>query len=278
MMANAAAIRRELGALQAELAAYPDDESCFRDVPGLPNSGGTLALHCAGNIRHFVGHVLGGSSYVRDRAHEFAARDVPRATLSALLEAAAVEAGDALARLDPRRLDDPWPGALPDGLAYTIRTFLQHLTSHLAYHVGQADYHRRIVTGDARSVGALAIGGLRAATPPMDAAPPPVAAPPAPAGVAYEVLATVREDRMAAYLAWLAPDHVREVVETGCFTHATVVQLDATRVRVTYLAPTRAAVDAYLADYAPALRAKGLAAFPDGVTWSREIGRVVGDA
>ena len=72
--------------------------------------------------------------------------------------------------------------------------------------------------------------------------------------------------------------HAAEVVATGCFSGATVTQLDATRVRVTYLAADRAAVERYVASFAPALRAKGLAAFPDGVTWSREIGTIVGHA
>jgi len=262
----AAAIRRELAALRAELAAYPDDASCFRDVPGMPNSGGTLARHCAGNVRHYVGHVLGGSGYVRDREAEFSARSVPRRDLDDALSAADREATAALTRLDPARLDAPWPGPLPEGVAYSARTFLQHLTSHLAYHLGQLDYHRRAVTGDARSAGAMAIGGLAGVAPPTTT------------GVTYEVTATVREGLLPAYLAWLLPDHAAEVVATGCFSGATVTQLDATRVRVTYLAADRAAVERYVASFAPALRAKGLAAFPDGVTWSREIGTIVGHA
>lgn len=260
----AIAIARELAALRAEVAAYPDDASCFAQVPGLPNSGGTLALHCAGNIRHFIGHVLGGSGYVRDREAEFAARPVPRAVIDAALADAERDAAAAFARLDPARLDAPWPSPMPDGGTYPARMVLQHLTSHLAYHLGQVDYHRRMVTGDARSVGAMGLGGMRAAA---------VAA--GPGGVSYEVTATVREDLMPAYLRWLHPEHVAEVVATGCFTHATVTQLDATRVRVAYAAPDAAAVDRYVATFAPALRAKGLAAFPDGVTWSRDVGRIV---
>lgn len=159
--AVAAAIARELAALRAEVAAYPDDASCFARVPGLPNSGGTLALHCAGNIRHFVGHVLGGSGYVRQRDAEFAGAVVPRATVDAVLAAADAEAESALARLPADTLDGPWPGPLPEGVTYSVRTFLQHLTSHLAYHLGQVDYHRRMVTGENRSVGAMAVTGLR---------------------------------------------------------------------------------------------------------------------
>lgn len=156
----AAALARELASLRAEVAAYPDDATCFAQVPGLPNSGGTLALHCAGNLRHFVGHALGGSGYVRDRAREFAARDVSRAQIDEELAAAEREVAEALARFDVARLDEPWPGELPGGMQASVRLMLQHLTSHVAYHLGQVDYHRRMVTGDARSVGAMASGAL----------------------------------------------------------------------------------------------------------------------
>ena len=33
--------------------------------------------------------------------------------------------------------------------------FMTHLVAHLAYHAGQLNFHRRIVTGDATGVGAV---------------------------------------------------------------------------------------------------------------------------
>ncbi len=47
----------------------------------------------------------------------------------------------------------------------TIRTeeFLIHLATHLAYHLGQIDYHRRIVTGEAGQVGAIPVNELHTA-------------------------------------------------------------------------------------------------------------------
>lgn len=48
-----------------------------------------------------------------------------------------------------------------------VRTdeFLVHLATHLAYHLGQVDYHRRIVTGTPEGVGAVAPSELSSATP-----------------------------------------------------------------------------------------------------------------
>src|SRR5260221_14777709 len=72
---------RDLKALKRELEAFKDERHIWRTAPGITNSAGTLTLHLAGNLRHFIGGQLGGSSYVRDRDAEFGRRDVPRAEL-----------------------------------------------------------------------------------------------------------------------------------------------------------------------------------------------------
>jgi uncharacterized damage-inducible protein DinB len=157
-------LRRDLGTLRRELDLYADDGGPWREVPGLANSGGTLALHLAGNLRHFVGARLGSSGYVRDRAAEFAERDVPRARLIALVDAATLEVDAALAALDPRRLVEVFPDAVA-GVRVTTGDLLLHLIAHLTYHLGQLNAHRRVVSGDAVSVGALSIPALATAHP-----------------------------------------------------------------------------------------------------------------
>src|SRR2546428_12899647 len=84
----AAILRRDLGALRREIEAYADERDIWRVAPGISNCAGTLALHLAGNIQCFVGAVLGGTGYVRDRDAEFARRDVPRAELLRDIDAA----------------------------------------------------------------------------------------------------------------------------------------------------------------------------------------------
>jgi len=148
--AIATVICRELRALERELAAYQTDEQVWLLPPGLPNSGGTLSLHAAGNLLHFIGATLGGTSYVRDRDAEFSRRDVPRAELIAGLRQAAEVVKATLGALDPARLEAPYP--LP---VLNRRLNMLHLATHLAYHTGQVDFHRRIVTGDVAGVGAV---------------------------------------------------------------------------------------------------------------------------
>jgi hypothetical protein len=145
---------RELATLRDELLAYPDERMIWALPPGLPNSAGTITLHLVGNLRWFIGAYLGASGYVRDRPLEFSQRDVPRATLIGLIETAADEVTRALASCEDSELERPYPKELASIPVSTAR-WLQHLASHLAYHLGQVDYHRRIVTGSSVSVGAL---------------------------------------------------------------------------------------------------------------------------
>jgi len=150
--------QRDLGGVTKEIELYPDDAAPWVEIPGQPNSGGTLALHLAGNLRHFIGAKLGGSGYVRQREEEFSRRGVPRKELVALIEATQTEVDAALATLDPARLEDLYE--IPNGQAVSTLRFLLHLALHLTYHLGQLDYHRRAVTGDKSAAGTIPLAAL----------------------------------------------------------------------------------------------------------------------
>lgn len=149
-----AILERDLSALRREVEAYPDEHDLWRAVPGLTNVAGTLVLHLAGNLQHYFGARLGGTGYVRDRPAEFARRDVSRSELLHEIEAAraAVKAG--LAGLTEPQLRAEFPEVIGESRIVTGE-YLVHLTVHLAYHLGQVDYHRRVVTGKANAVGAM---------------------------------------------------------------------------------------------------------------------------
>jgi uncharacterized damage-inducible protein DinB len=157
-------LRRDLATLRRELAAYPDDASVWRVMPGTRNSAGALALHLAGNLRHFVGSVLGETGYVRDRDAEFSRRDLPRAELIAELERAEADVERTLNGLSADRLFADFPSPIGD---HTVRTddFLLHLVSHLGYHLGQVDYHRRLLTGESGEMNAVSPRQLGSARP-----------------------------------------------------------------------------------------------------------------
>jgi hypothetical protein len=152
-------IGRDLATVRDQLLAYPDTESIWALPAGLPNSSGTLALHLAGNLRWFIGAQLGGTNYVRDRDAEFALRGLPREELIRNIEAASDEVARTLAQLDDAALDKPFPLEV-GGVRLPTGRFIGHLAVHLGYHLGQMDYHRRVVTGVNKSLGALAPSAL----------------------------------------------------------------------------------------------------------------------
>jgi uncharacterized damage-inducible protein DinB len=152
--AVATILDRDLRALRRELEAYPDDRTVWAEPPGFPNSAGTLILHLAGNLQHYVGAVLGGTGYVRDRPAEFARRDVPRAELLDEIERARAAVRSTLERLAPDVLGREYPEAVA-GARVRTGDYLIHLCAHLTYHLGQVDVQRRVMTGSGGGIGAV---------------------------------------------------------------------------------------------------------------------------
>jgi len=123
-------------------------------VPGIPNVAGTLALHLAGNLQHFLGARLGQTGYVRDRPAEFGRRDVPRLELLREIEAARAGVKAALSGPTKPEVTAEYPEAV-GGSKVVTGDYLIHLATHFAYHLGQIDYHRRVVTGSTLAVDAM---------------------------------------------------------------------------------------------------------------------------
>ena len=153
---------RDLNGLEREVALYPDDATLWATRDGVANSGGNLALHVAGNIRHFIGHEMGGLAYRRDRDDEFGRRGASRQAVIDEVRRAVAAVNDVLPRLGDEQLEKLFTAHAD--VAVSTRRFLLHLCTHTAFHVGQVGYLRRIVTGDSRStntVSAAALAGNR---------------------------------------------------------------------------------------------------------------------
>jgi len=128
-----------------ELEKYKSDDDIWTLPSGINNPAGTLGLHLAGNLQHFVGTILGGSDYKRDRPNEFAARDVPRLEVIAELKKAKLLVRETLESLDPATLKEDYPASWYDKPVSNY-FILTHLIGHLNYHLGQINYHRRLLT------------------------------------------------------------------------------------------------------------------------------------
>jgi uncharacterized damage-inducible protein DinB len=148
-------LTRDLISLRKEIEAYPAEPDLWRSAEGITNSGGTLALHLAGNLQHFIGAVLGNTGYVRNRDAEFAERDVPRAEVLHRIDAALAAVQDTLAGLSDADLGREYPLSVGKVRVETA-DFVIHLATHLAYHLGQVDYHRRMVTRTGTTVSTVA--------------------------------------------------------------------------------------------------------------------------
>ena len=149
---------RDLEGFQREISLFPDDSRLWQTAPGVLNSAGNLALHIAGNIQHFIGRMLGGTTYARDRDREFGSRSGTRDEIIAELANAIAVVKDVVPRISEVQLEAPFePHA---GLSVPTRRFLLHLCTHTSFHLGQAGYLRRMLTGDTRSTNTVSSSRL----------------------------------------------------------------------------------------------------------------------
>jgi uncharacterized damage-inducible protein DinB len=151
--------QRELRALRREIEAYPNEKDIWAVPEGIGNSAGTLSLHLAGNLQHYLGARLGGTGYIRDRDAEFSRRNVSRTEILDQLEAANVAISRAFERVNDSDLTMAYPEKI-SGSTLTNGEWLVHLVAHMGYHLGQIDYHRRLVTGDPRTVDVISVREL----------------------------------------------------------------------------------------------------------------------
>jgi hypothetical protein len=150
---------RELEGFKRELDLFPNDESMWRTVPGITNSAANLAMHVAGGLQYLIGSVLGQTGYVRDREAEFNRRGGTRAEVHAELDRTIVVVREVLSRVSDSALAGDFPEPVL-GLSFGTRIALLHLCAHAAFHLGQAGYLRRSLTGESRSSGPLPLAPL----------------------------------------------------------------------------------------------------------------------
>jgi uncharacterized damage-inducible protein DinB len=141
---------KDLNKLTEEISQYPDDSSLWVPLEGINNPGGNLCLHLVGNLQHFIGATLGDSGYVRNRDAEFSLKNIAKNKLLAEIEATKVAVKDALEQVSKNQLQKPYPIPI-NGEMLTTEYFLLYLLNHLNYHLGQINYHRRLL-GDSTPV------------------------------------------------------------------------------------------------------------------------------
>ncbi|MDP3719351.1 MAG: DUF664 domain-containing protein [Acidobacteriota bacterium] len=146
---------RDLTRLIQQLNAFPDTATLWQTRAGITNSAGNLALHLEGNLREFIGRLMGKLDYQRDRPREFSDSGIEKTELVTRLTAVRDEIPPVIAGMTADELDADFPQVYA-GRTLPNRQMLIHLEGHLSYHLGQIDYLRRVLTGD----GAITLADL----------------------------------------------------------------------------------------------------------------------
>jgi uncharacterized damage-inducible protein DinB len=139
--------KRDLEKLEQEISAYATDANLWVVENNIANSGGNLCLHLIGNLKTFIGKELGGFNYTRDRDAEFSTKGVQRDVLLAAIMETREMVDSSLAKLKQDDLNRMFP-VLVFSERTTIEYMLVHLATHLTYHLGQINYHRRLLDHD----------------------------------------------------------------------------------------------------------------------------------
>jgi hypothetical protein len=136
--------RRDLERLKKEVEAYTQEDRLWLKAHHIPNAAGNLCLHLCGNLNTYIGAELGKTGYVRHRDLEFSLRDIPREQLLAQISDTADMIDLVLAGLPEQAFSQEYPVQLFSQPASTAHVLI-HLATHLAYHLGQVNYHRRLL-------------------------------------------------------------------------------------------------------------------------------------
>ena len=136
--------QRDLEKLKTEITFYKDENNIWEVNGEIKNSAGNLCLHICGNLQHFIGATLGNSGYERNREAEFNSKNIPVEEMQNEIDETIIIIKKTLMELDESKLEEPYPINV-FGNEMTTGFFLAHLTTHLNYHLGQINYHRRLL-------------------------------------------------------------------------------------------------------------------------------------
>jgi hypothetical protein len=136
--------KRDLQRLKTEIELYKDDNNLWVLKEGISNTAGNLCLHLLGNLNHFIGATLGNTGYIRYRDDEFNLKNIPSQDLITNLDNCILIVSETLQKLSAADLEKDFP-LEKHGTIVSTENMLIHLYGHLSYHLGQINYHRRLL-------------------------------------------------------------------------------------------------------------------------------------
>ncbi|MDQ6736095.1 MAG: DinB family protein [Gemmatimonadota bacterium] len=122
--------------MRTAIAPFDDESIWWQPAPGI-NPVAVLALHCAGNLRHYIGHFVGGTDYVRNRPQEFdATRRLTKKEVVDEFDRAIEDVRRAMDDLKP--VDYTGPSRNQENPQSSLYEDFMVAVTHLALHTGQA--------------------------------------------------------------------------------------------------------------------------------------------
>lgn len=137
-------IIRDLTKLSDEIKAYQNEERLWYTEKSIANSAGNLCLHLIGNLNTYIGAEFGKTGYTRNRPGEFALKNIPRQELLNKIDETIIMIEKTFDMISEDVLAERYPAEIHLKDASTGYFFV-HLAMHLGYHLGQINYHRRLL-------------------------------------------------------------------------------------------------------------------------------------
>ena len=132
-----------LNSLKDEISLYKDPENIWLLSGSISNTPGNLCLHICGNLNHFFGAVIGNTGYIRERDQEFSKRNLSREELFGAIDETKIMIGKIFDDLTQDDINKIYPiNKFGENVTYGF--IFSRLVSHLLYHLGQINYHRRL--------------------------------------------------------------------------------------------------------------------------------------
>lgn len=139
-----ALFNRDLNKLKLEIESYKNEAKIWSIDEQILNSAGNLCLHLIGNLNTYIGATLGSSGYIRHRELEFTLKNIPRTELITKIQETIITVDVTISNLSEDQLEHEFSIVVFEDKDST-GFILTHLTTHLAYHLGQINYHRRLL-------------------------------------------------------------------------------------------------------------------------------------
>ena len=135
---------RDLQKLRQEISLYKNESVIWATDKAISNSAGNLCLHLVGNLNTYIGAILGSTGYTRNREQEFSLKNIPRNELLQKIDDTVDIIEKTFAHISDEQLTEDYPVLVWEQKTNTAY-LLFHLVTHLGYHLGQVNYHRRLL-------------------------------------------------------------------------------------------------------------------------------------